>query len=65
MSGQPPALSDETKSEILASSQKDAIGQNVSGKDGGDSQEGQKVKSKKERKCQLRFQSCSKHDYEG
>jgi hypothetical protein len=50
MSGQPSALSEESKSEILASSQNDPIGQTVPGKDNGDSQGPQKVKSQKERK---------------
>jgi valyl-tRNA synthetase len=50
VSGQPPTLSEESKSEILASASKDLAGQNVPGKDNGDSQAAPKVKSQKQRK---------------
>jgi len=49
VSGQPAALSEESKSEILSSSSAQATGQTVPGKDNGDKNSGEKVKSQKER----------------
>ncbi|KAF2754315.1 valyl-tRNA synthetase [Pseudovirgaria hyperparasitica] len=48
VTGQPPPLSNETKSEILHSSTQDATGQNAPGRDGGDANAEKKVKSAKE-----------------
>jgi hypothetical protein len=49
VSGQPPALADDSKAELLQASQSSKLGQTAPGRDGGDPPAGQKVKSEKER----------------
>ncbi|KAF1986264.1 valyl-tRNA synthetase-like protein [Aulographum hederae CBS 113979] len=48
VTGQPPSLSDEASSSLIQASEKDPMGQQAPGKDGGDKEAGQKVKSEKE-----------------
>ncbi|KAF2836258.1 valyl-tRNA synthetase [Patellaria atrata CBS 101060] len=48
VTGQPPSLSNETTSALIGSSECDPMGQNAPGRDGGDKNEGKKVKSEKE-----------------
>ena len=49
ISGPPPALSTEATAALLGNSQNDALGQQEGGQDGGDKDEGKKMKSEKER----------------
>ena len=46
---QPPQTSSETISDLLKASQSDPMGQHQGGKDGGEKNADQKVKSEKER----------------
>ncbi|MCJ1228351.1 Valine--tRNA ligase, mitochondrial [Toensbergia leucococca] len=48
ISGPPPALSTEATAALLGNSQNDALGQQEGGQDGGDKDEGKKMKSEKE-----------------
>jgi len=61
MSGQPPALADDAKAELLQASESSKLGQTVPGKDGGDPPAGQKVKSEKE--CELISTTLAIHAY--
>lgn len=47
--GHPPPISSKTIDTLLGASKDDLIGQHQAGQDGGDSVEGKKVKSEKER----------------
>ena len=47
--GQPPSVPAETAAAIVDASQKDPVGQQAPGRDGGDKDAGKKVKSEKER----------------
>ena len=49
ITGQPPPPSSEATEALLGASKSDPLGQHAQGRDGGDKEEGNKVKSEKER----------------
>ncbi len=53
VTGAPPPLADDTKAAIVGGEKSDPMGQHEGGKDGGDKDEGKKVKSEKEREDSL------------
>ena len=49
ITGQPPQVSSEATAALLGAQKTDALGQHEGGQDGGDKDEGKKVKNEKER----------------